>query len=82
MCPEEAVACLSEDYCSFLLQAGTQLPPLLEGDEGAQEGENSSADTAMQALSSQLVSSMDFGSGKLPTAQSAHMGPHLLQRPN
>ena len=51
------------------LQAGTQLPPLLEGDEATQEGDTSSADTAVQALSSQVISSMDFGSGKPMTAQ-------------
>ncbi len=50
------------------LQAGTQLPPLLEGDEATPEGDTSSADTAVQALSSQIVSSMDFGSGE-PLAQ-------------
>ena len=53
-----------ECHAVCALQAGTQLPPLLEGDEATQEGDTSSADTAVQALSSQIVSSMDFGSGK------------------
>ena len=53
-----------ECHALHALQAGTQLPPLLEGDEATPEGDTSSADTAVQALSSQIVSSMDFGSGK------------------
>lgn len=49
-----------------MVQAGTQLPPLLEGDETTQDGTSSSS-TAVQALSSQVVSSVDFGSGELLT---------------
>ena len=58
-----------ECHAACALQAGTQLPPLLEGDEATQEGNTSSADTAVQALSSQIVSSMDFGSGRPMAAQ-------------
>ena len=53
----------------YMLQAGTQLPPLLEGDETTPECDNSSSDTAVQLLS-QVVSSVDLGSGKTnPTLQ-------------
>jgi len=52
-----------------MMQAGTQLPPLLEGDETTQDGTSSSS-TAVQALSSQVVSSVDFGSGELLTVDS------------
>ena len=49
-----------------ILQAGTQLPSLLEGDETMPDFDNSSSDTAVQALS-QVVSSVDLGSGRTPT---------------
>ncbi len=62
-----------------MVQAGTQLPPLLEGDEATPECDHSSTDTAVHTLS-QVISSVDLGSGKTAThtlADQAVIAMHL-----